>query len=337
MSKQRIGFKSVFNVLKVTASGFKDDNVTKLSASLAYATLFSLVPFLSLIISIGTWFNMDIATQMYSYLDMILGEKAVDSLQGIILNASRSRATGIATIISFGVTIFGATAIFAEMQSSLNMIWGIKPKPKKGWLKYILNRLLSFSMIIVFAFLMLVTFLMTGFINGIRDHLIVVYPDITAIIFQIIGFLLNAIIITFIFMLIFKMLPDAKIKFKDVIVGSVVTTILFLIGQYAISIYLQTRNIESVYGAAAFVVILLTWIYYSSIIIYIGAEFTESWANEMGSKIYPSEYAVTTKIIEVQKEDAPVESINKVEIDKSESDKVSDVKEVKEEKNNTNK
>lgn len=333
--KQCIDFKSILNVIKVTIKGFNDDNITKLSASLAYATLFSLVPFLSLLISIGTWFNMDLASQLYSSLGLILGESAVNNLQGIISNASRSNATGIATIISLGVTIFGATAIFAEMQSSLNMIWGIKPKPKKGWVKYILNRLLSFSMIIVFAFLMLVTFLLTGFINGMRDHMIVLYPDITAILFQVIGFLLNAVIITFIFMLIFKMLPDAKIKFKDVTVGSVVTTLLFLLGQYAISIYLQTRDTESVYGAAAFIVILLLWIYYSSIIIYIGAEFTESWADEMGSKIYPSEYAVTTKIIEVQKENAPVESINKVEVDKTEGEQISDIEEVEEE-NSTN-
>ncbi len=328
----QVDFKSIVNVIKVTIKGFNDDKIMKLSASLAYATLFSLVPFLSLIISIGTFFNMDVGSQLYSSLDIILGESAVDNLQNIINNASLSRSTGWATIISLGVTIFGATTIFAEMQSSLNMIWGIKPKPKKGWLKYILNRLLSFSMIIVFAFLMLITFLLTGFINGMRDQLIILYPDITAIIFQIIGFLVNASLITFVFMLIFKILPDAKIKFKDVVVGAIVTTVLFLIGQFAISFYLQTRDTDSVYGAAAFIVILLTWIYYSSIIIYIGAEFTESWADEMGSKIYPSEFAVTTKIIEVQKEDEPVESINKVEVDKTEGEQVSDTEEAQEER-----
>lgn len=316
-TKRKLDFKSVVNIVKLTAKGFSDDNVTKLSASLAYATLFSLVPFLSLVISIGALFKMDIGSQVYNALDIILGETVVENLQTIITNASMSRSSTWATIVSLGVTIFGATAIFAEMQSSLNFIWGIKPKPKKGWLKYIINRVLSFSLIIAFAFLMLVTFFLTGLINGLKDKLIILYPDITAILFQIIGFMLNITIITFIFMLIFKTLPDAKIKFRDVFVGSLVTTVLFMLGQYAISIYLQTRDTESVYGAAAFILLLLLWIYYSSIIVYIGAEFTESWANEMGSKIYPDEYAVTTQIIEVQKDDQPVETINKVEVDKT--------------------
>lgn len=316
-TRRKLNFKSVVNIVKLTFKGFSDDNVTKLSASLAYATLFSLVPFLSLVISIGALFHMDIGTQLYAALDLILGESAVAGLRTIIENASQTGTSTWTTIVSLGVTIFGATTIFAEMQSSLNTIWGIRPKPKKSWLKYITNRVLSFSLIIVFAFLMLVTFFLTGLINGLKDKLIVLYPDVTAVLFQTVGFLLNTVLITFIFMLIFKTLPDAKIKFRDVFVGSVVTTVLFLLGQYAISIYLQTRDTESVYGAAAFVVLLLLWIYYSSIIVYIGAEFTESWANEMGGKIYPDEYAVTTQVIEIQKDDKPVETINKIEIDKS--------------------
>ena len=139
------------------------------------------------------------------------------------------------------------------------------------------------------------------------------YPDIAESFVNLIGLILNIGVTAFIFVLMYKILPDAKIKSKDVVVGALVTTILFLIGQWGISLYIGIASVGTVYGAAAFMAILITWIYYSAIIIYIGAEFTEAWANEMGSKIFPDEFAVTTRIIEIHK-DKPVESVNKIEI-----------------------
>lgn len=317
MKKERkITFKSLWRIIKLTIRGFTDDNVTKLSASLAYATIFAIIPFITLIITIGTFFRRDIATQLYGRMNNLLGEEVVVQLQTIINNASAANSSTMATIISFGVMIFGATAIFAEMQTSLNFIWGIKPKPKKGWLMYLKNRLLSFSMILIFGFMLLVTLALSTLISSVSDRLIAYFPDVTAILFQGLGILVNIIVISILFILILKMLPDAKIKFKDVAVGAVVTTVLFLLGQLAISFYMGTRNITSVYGAAAFILILLTWIYYSSIIIYIGAEFTKAWADEVGDKIFPDEYAVSTRIVEIL-EDKPIETINKQEIDKA--------------------
>lgn len=313
---KKVTFKSVFGVLKTTVQGFTDDGVTRLSAALAYATLFAIVPFFSLLITIGTFFDMNFANRFYSQLVPVVGEDVVEQIQTIVQNAYSGSGSTIATLVSAGIMIFGATAIFAQMQWSLNTIWGIKPKPKKGWVKMITNRLLSFSLILVFAFILLITFSLTALIQGFSDNLSAYFPDITVFLFSAIGMIINIVITTLVFVLIFKVLPDAKIKFKDVTVGAVVTTLLFLLGQYGISIYLARNNTTSVYGAAAFVLILLTWIYYTSIIIYIGAEFTKAWANEMGGKIYPDEYAVSTRIVEVQ-DDGPVEAVNKTEIDKS--------------------
>ena len=311
--KQKFSLKVLIKIIKDTIHGFSDDNVTRLSASLAYATLFSIIPFLSLLVTIGVFLHIDLANQLYAQLEPILGTGVVEQLRSILQSAEKTDASTFATIISLGVSIFGATAIFAEIQGSLNTIWGIKAIPKKGWLKYIKNRLLSFSIILVFAFILLITFGITNIIENLSGRFMSSYPDVAESLVKIVGMLLNVVVTTFIFVLMFKILPDAKIKSKDVIVGAVVTTVLFLVGQWGISLYIGIANVGTVYGAAAFMAILITWIYYSAIIIYIGAEFTEAWANEMGGKIFPDEFAVATKIIEVH-EDKPLETVNKVEV-----------------------
>ncbi len=313
--KKRLNINILIKILKDTVQGFLDDNVMRLSASLAYATLFSIIPFISLLITIGVFFHIDLGNQLYTQLRPVIGAEVVEQLRAIIENAGKTESSTFATIISLGVSIFGATAIFAEIQDSLNTIWGIKAIPKKSWLKYIKTRLLSFSIILVFAFILLITFSITNIIEHLSERFMSNYPDVAGSLVRIVGMIINIGITTFIFVLIFKILPDAKIKSKDVVVGAFVTTLLFMIGQWGISLYIGIADVGSVYGAAAFLAILITWIYYSAIIIYIGAEFTEAWANEMGGKIFPDEFAVATKIIEIH-EDKPLETVNKVEIEK---------------------
>ncbi len=314
-NKKKFNFPVLIKIIKETIQGFGDDNVTKLSASLAYATLFSMIPFLSFLITIGAFIKMDLANELYVHLQPVVGMEVVEQLRSIIENAKKADSSTFATILTLGVTLFGASAIFAELQGSLNLIWGIKPIPKKSWLKYIQNRVLSFSIILIFAFILLITFTITNLIENLSGRFMSAHPEVAESLVKGIGLIINLTVTTFIFVLIFKILPDAKIKSKDVFVGALVTTILFLVGQWGISLYIGIAHVGTVYGAAAFMIILITWIYYSAIIIYIGAEFTESWANEMGGKIFPDEFAVTTKIIEIH-EDKPVETINKIEIEK---------------------
>lgn len=304
-NKKKFNLSVLVKILKDTVQGFGDDNITRLSASLAYATLFSIIPFLSLLITIGVWIRIDLANQLYTQLEPIVGADVVQQLSAIIANAAKTDSSTFATLVSLGVSIFAATTIFAEIQSSLNTIWGIKAIPKKSWLKYIRTRLLSFSIILVFAFILLVTFGITHIIGSISDRLLANYPDMAASLVKAAGVIINMAVTAFIFAFIFKVLPDAKIKIKDVFVGAIVTTVLFLAGQWGISFYIGIANVGTVYGAAAFMAILVTWIYYSAIIIYIGAEFTEAWANEMGGRIFPDEFAVATRTIEIH-EDRPI-------------------------------
>lgn len=300
--KKKLTPSRLFKILKDTVVGFLDDNVTRLSASLAYATLFSIIPFLSLLVTIGVFFHTDLANQLYAQLEPIVGEKVTESLHAILESAEKTDSSGFATIISLGISIFGATTVFAEIQSSLNTIWGIKAVPKKSWLKYLKNRLLSFSIILVFAFILLITFSITNIIADLSERFINGNPDVAESLVNVVGIIINIVVTSLIFTLIYKILPDAKIKSKDVFVGAFVTTILLLVGQWGISLYIGIANVGNVYGAAAFMVVFITWIYYSAIIIYIGAEFTQAWANEMGSKIIPDEYAVATRVVEIREE-----------------------------------
>ncbi|HZJ79314.1 MAG TPA: YihY/virulence factor BrkB family protein [Dysgonamonadaceae bacterium] len=326
--KKKITLKSLWTILKKTVQGFSDDKVTRLSAALSYATIFSFAPFTLVIITVGAFFAQDLEGELFGELSQLLGTDVAKVLQDVVHKAQVANTSTISTIIGIGVILFSATTIFTSIQESLNTIWGIKPKPKKGWLKLIKNRLLSFSIIIALGFILLVTMGASSIIGLLNEKLMTYFPDQMVILFKFVGLILNIAFTTLVFLLIFKVLPDAKIKFRDVTIGAIVTTVLFLIGQYGISIYLSTSKISSLYGAAASILLLLVWVYYSATIVYIGAEFTKAWANELGGKIYPDEYAVSTRIIEIQ-EDGPVNNGNKQEIDKS-----SDKPQLRDEENN---
>ena len=316
LTKNKITFKSLWTILKNTVQGFSDDKITRLSAALSYVTIFSFAPFILVIINIGAFFAQDVEGKLFGQLSSLLGNDVAKGLQEVVHNAEVADKSLLTTIIGIGVILFSATTVFASIQESLNTIWGIKPKPKKGWLKLIKNRLLSFSVIIALGFILLVTMSLSSIIGLLNERLMAYYPDVTVILFQVIGIALNIVFTSLVFLLIFKMLPDAKIKFRDVAIGAFITTLLFLIGQYAISIYLSRSNIASLYGAAASILLLLVWVYYSATIVYIGAEFTKAWADELGGKIYPDEYAVSTRIIEVH-EDKTVSEKKKQIIDNS--------------------
>ncbi|MCM1313080.1 MAG: YihY/virulence factor BrkB family protein [Bacteroides sp.] len=289
-----------FKIAKETFNGVVEDNVTRLSASLAFATLFSIIPFFSLLITIGAWFDIDLTGQLYEQLEPVVGREVIYAFQSVIENARQTEGWSVATVVSICVSVFGATTVFAEIQGSLNTIWGIKAVPKKGWLKFLKNRLLSFSIILIFAFIMLVTFSVTNLITKLSYILTENNPLVEKWVVMVVGLVMNIVVTASVFTLIFKVLPDAKIKVRDVCIGALVTTVLLIAGQWGISFYIGVADVGSVYGAAAFMAIFITWIYYSAIIIYTGAEFTKAWANELGGKIVPDEYAVAVRAVEVR-------------------------------------
>ncbi len=196
--------------------------------------------------------------------------------------------------------LIGATSMFAEIQDSINAIWGIMPKPKRGWLKYLKNRFLSFSVIVSLGFLLLVSLIITSLIEGLSASLSDHFPGLAVPVLYIVNLALSLGISTLIFATIFKVLPDARIRWRDVFAGALVTAILFMLGKFGISLYITQMQVGSTYGAAGSLVVLLVWVYYSSVILYIGAEYTKAYAIKYGAQIHPNPYAVTIQQVVVE-------------------------------------
>ncbi|TDH27797.1 YihY/virulence factor BrkB family protein [Segetibacter sp. 3557_3] len=307
--KQKVSFKGIWEVIKNSFTGFGEHKITKMSGSLAYYTVFSLGPLLVLIISLcGIFLGREaIEGQIYGQLKGFVGADTAEQLQTIIKNASLAGKSTTAAIIGGITLLIGATTVFGEIQDSINTIWGLKPKPKKGWLKMLQNRFLSFSVIASLGFLLLVSLGVTAIIDGFSERLMRRFPDVTVIMFYVINVAITLTVTSLIFAVIFKVLPDAEIRWKDVMVGAFVTSLLFMLGKFGISFYISKSNVGSTYGAAGSLVILLLWVYYSSIILYLGAEFTKAWAMKYGSEIRPNHYAVVTKVVEVESKNESIQ------------------------------
>ncbi len=308
--KKKFSLKGLFKILKESFKGFGNDKVTKLSGSLAYYTVFSMGPLLVVIISLCSIFlgREAVEGEIYQQLSNFVGADTALQLQDMIKNASISGKGNMAAIIGGITLLIGATTVFGDIQDSINKIWGIKPKPKKGWLKMLRNRFLSFSVIATLGFLLLVSLGISAIIEALINSFRAKYPDVAVIVVYIINLVLTLSITTLIFAVIFKVLPDARIKWKDVIAGAIATSVLFMIGKFGISFYISKANVGDTFGAAGSLVILLLWVYYSSIILYFGAEFTKAYAMQYGSEIHPNDYAVTTKEVEVETGNQTIQS-----------------------------
>ncbi|HVF82398.1 MAG TPA: YihY/virulence factor BrkB family protein [Flavisolibacter sp.] len=299
---EKISIKGIWKVLKKAFSGFSDDKVMKLSASLAYYTVFSIGPMIIVIIYIaGLMYGREaVEGTIFGQIKGLVGASAADQIQEMIKSAALNKEGKFAFVIGIVTLIIGATGVFAEIQDSINQIWNLKPKPKKGWLKMLTDRLLSFSVILSLGFILLVSLLLNGVLELLMDRLQKTFPNVTVVMVYITNLLITFLVISTLFAVIFKVLPDAIIKWKDVIVGSMVTAVLFMAGKFAITFYIGSTDIGGTYGAAGSLVVLLLWVYYSSVIVYFGAEFTKAYAACYGSPIHPSAIAVWVKNIEVE-------------------------------------
>ncbi len=297
-------FKNGFKLLSGAFNGFLDDKGLKLGASLAYYTVFSLAPLLLLLISIaGAIYGKDaINNKIFGEINGLVGNDAAKQIQDMIKNVSLSGKTTSAVVIGGITLLFGATSVFAEIQDSINMIWKVKAKPKRGWLKLIQDRLLSSSLIVALGFLLIVSLVVNGMVLALSDILTRFLPGITIIFVQAINLVISFLVITVLFGVIFKVLPDVKIGWKDVRSGALFTAVLFMIGRLLIGLYISTTGAGSTYGAAGSLIVILVWVYYTAAILYFGAEFTQVYAEHKGVKIEPANYAVHVQQTEVEKD-----------------------------------
>lgn len=285
--------RNFFSLIKESAVNFIADDALKFSASLSYYTIFSIAPMLIMAIAIGSFLfgRAAIEGHLFGQINSIVGNDAALQIQEMLRHTTLKRNNLLATIIGVAVFFIGATGVFGEIQSTINRIWGLKAKPKKGIIKYFINRVLSFAMVVSIGFLMVVSLIASTIIGMLNTKLNTILPE-AAFIIVIVNNAVSLLIISLLFAVVFKYLPDSIVKWKDAWIGSLFTSALFLLGKYLIGLYLSASSGASAYGAAGSVVLLLLWVYYSSILLYFGAEFTKSYALKHGSGIYPNMYSV---------------------------------------------
>jgi membrane protein len=284
--------RSASELVKRTLSECKDDKVSRLAAALAYYTTFSIAPLLVIAIgAAGLFFGAEAARREVSaQLGGLLGPPATQILEMTVASARRNESAGVlATVVGFVVLIFGASGVFASLQDALNTIWEVRPKPDLGWAYLVRSRLFSFAMVLVIAFLLMVSLVISAGLAALESYAGGRVQE--AVLWRAINFGISIGVFTLLFAMMYKFLPDVKIGWRDVWIGAAITAALFSLGEALIGLYIAKSSVTSAYGAAGSLVVLLLWVYYSAHIVFFGAEFTQVYARRHGRHIEPSEHA----------------------------------------------
>jgi len=282
-----------FPLLKATFVEWQEDKVPRLAAALAYFTVLSLAPLLILVISIAAVFFGEEAArgQIFGQLQGLLGQAGAEAIEATISNANQVEGGGMATVIGVVTLLIGASGVFGQLQDALNTIWAVAPKPGRSIKNFIRTRFLSFGMVLVIGFLLLVSLVISALLAGISTYMSGLVPNLAPL-WAIVNFVISFGIITCLFALIYRVLPDVHIAWSNVWVGAAFTALLFTIGRSLIGLYLGSAAVGSAYGAAGSLVIILVWVFYSAQILLFGAEFTQVYARRHGSRIRPNSLAV---------------------------------------------
>lgn len=285
--------RALFDVLKESYSEWSEDQAARLAAALAYYTAFSIAPLLLLIISIaGLVFGREAAQgQVFAQLQGLLGPDAASAIQEGIANSSDPGAGTISVIIGLVTLIWSASNVFSQLQDALNTIWEVKADPDAGILTTVRRRFLSMTMVLGIGFLLLVSLMVSAGVAAVGAFFSGVLPG-GAVVWQALNFLLSFGVVALLFAAIYKVLPDVTISWSDVWIGAAVTALLFTVGKLLIGLYLGHASVGSTFGAAGSLLVFLVWVYYSSQILFFGAEFTQVYARRYGSRIVPAEGAV---------------------------------------------
>lgn len=285
--------KSIFSLLKEAFKEWQEDEALQLGAALSYYTIFSIAPMLLVVIAVaGLVFGREaVQGQLDNQIQGLVGAQGADAIQTMVANASRRDGGLWATIIAVATILFGATGVFTQLQSTLNHIFDVKAKPGQGIKGILRARAAAFGMLLGIGFLLLVSLVISAGLAAAGNYLLSVFPG-AEFLLQALNFVVSLAVITVLFAMIFRFLPDVKIAWRDVWFGASVTALLFTIGKTLIGLYLGNSSVASVYGAAGSLVVVLLWAYYSSQILFFGAELTEVWARRRGSHIVPDKHAV---------------------------------------------
>jgi membrane protein len=283
----------LWTVLKAAFAGWWNDNVPRMGAALAYYTLFSLAPILIVAIAIaGLAFGPEaVRGEIVGQVEGLVGLDGAKAVQAMLEGASKPSSSVPATVIGIITFFLGATGAFLELQADLDAIWRVKPKSRGNFLRdLVMQRLISFGLVLGFAFLLLTSLVVSAALAALHTYMGNAFPGV-AVLWEALNVLVSLIVITLLFAMIYKVLPDVKLVWSDVWVGALVTAGLFTIGKFLIGLYLGTSALASTYGAAGSVIVVLVWVYYSSQIILLGAEFTRAYVEQFGPRPPPVEFA----------------------------------------------
>jgi membrane protein len=300
--------KWTFSLLKSSGSDFVEDDCPTQAAALSYYTIFSLPPLLMvLLLILGMLVDpQDIRGQLESQIGTLMGPSATEQIRTILAQLHQPGSGGtLATVLSIGGLVLGATGAFGQLQAALNRAWEVAPDPRQGGLRsFVLKRLFSFGMVLSVAFLLLVSLVLSAALSTFGQTLGRMLPDgISTTLLQVVNLAISFLVITALFAAIFKVLPDARVAWRDVWVGAGVTALLFVLGKFLIGFYLGRSNPGQAFGAAGSLAVLFVWVYYSSMILLFGAEFTQAWIERSGGSIAPERGAVRVKEVTQQVRD----------------------------------
>lgn len=287
-----ISVASIWGMLKETAADWVEDKATQQAAALTFYSVLSIAPLLVISLAVASLaFDAKAArTEMVDEMGGLVGSEGEEAVKAMLDSAEQPQQGTVATILGVITLLFGASGVFGQLQESLNTIWEVKPKPGGGIWQLIRSRFLSMAMVLGTGFLLLVSLVVSSAISGLGTYLQNQWPGLESI-WHFVNFAVTLAVVTVLFALIFKYLPDAKIAWSDVWVGALLTAVLFSVGKLLIGLYLGKASIGSAYGAAGSLVVLLVWIYYSSLILFFGAELTQVYARRFGTRIVPKEGA----------------------------------------------
>ncbi|HET6232322.1 MAG TPA: YihY/virulence factor BrkB family protein [Longimicrobiaceae bacterium] len=293
-------WKEGFGLLKDSVTDFLDDDCPQQAAAISYYTVFSLPPLLILILAVvgAVMDPQDVQGALERQISSLIGSGGAEEVRTIIAHADRpGSGRSIASVFGVLALVFGATGAFGQLQAALNRAWEVKPDPKQGGLKnFVVKRLFSFGLILGIAFLLLVSLALSAALTALGNALGGMVPGgLSATLLEALNMAISFVVISSLFAAMFKILPDAKIALRDVWVGAIATTVLFLAGKLVLGLYLGNSDPGSAFGSAGSLALILVWIYYSSMILLFGAEFTQSWATRRGRGIEPEQGAVRVK------------------------------------------
>jgi membrane protein len=294
----------VWRLLKETFSQWLADKPFQLAAALAYYTLFSIAPLLLIAIAIaGVVFGREVSEQqIVSTLQGLVGPEGAQAIQSMLQSAAKPDSGIVATVVGVVTLLIGASGVVGQLQDSLDTIWGVEPKPGRGLLGLIRGRIFSIGAVLGVGFLLLVSLLVSAALAALI-HVLSGVSSGESVLWQVVDLLVSFGFTTLLFALIYKVLPDVEIRWHDVVIGAALTALLFTVGKYLMGLYLGSSGVTSAYGAAGSLVLVLLWVYYSSLIFFFGAEFTQVYANTYGTGVKPDKNAVVAKPERIQSEE----------------------------------